>query len=126
MYIIEAIQYAPADQLVSWVQNKNTVRLQPFSIWISLPMHVASGEMTHTTKTDKAGTQHTINISARLKNQTTLPDLLILALKMYDGAILIVGTPDIPVQVNESNTLYINSLSISYTGINPPLILQDF
>lgn len=126
MYIIEAIQYAPADQLVSWVQNKNTVRLQPFSVWTSLPMHVASGEMTHTTKPDKAGTQHTVNISARLKNQITLPDLVVLAVKMCDGTILIVGTPDIPVQANESNTLYMNSLSINYTGINPPLILQDF
>lgn len=125
MKIIESIQYAPADQIVSWIQNKDTVRVQPYGGWIYLPMHVASGEMTHATKPDKAGTQHTINISARLKSQITLLALVILAVKMCDGTILIIGTPDIPVLVNEGNSLYINSLSINYTGINAPLFLIE-
>lgn len=125
MKIIESIQYAPADQIVRWFQWRQSVVVEPYMGWISLPMHVASGEMTHTTKPDKAGTQHNVNISARLKSQTTLPDLVVIAIKMCDGTILIVGTPDIPVQTNESNTLYMNSLSINYTGINAPLFLIE-
>lgn len=124
MKIIESIQYAPADQIVTWFQNNRFVHVQIYGGWTYLPMHVASGEMSHTTKPDKSGTQHTVQISARLIVATTLPDLVVLAVKLCDGTTLIVGTPDIPVQSNESNTLYLHSLAINYTGINPPLISQ--
>lgn len=125
MKIIESIQYAPADQIVSWFENKRFVQVQTYGGWTYLPMHVASGEMSHTTKPDKSGTQHTVQIAARLIVATTLPDLVVLAVKLCDGTTLIVGTPDIPVQSNESNTLYLHSLAINYTGINPPLISQE-
>lgn len=125
MKIIESIQYAPADQIVSWVQNKNTVKVQPYGEWISLPIYVASGELSYSSKPEKAGTQHTIQILARLKEGIYLPELLILSVKLCDGKILIIGTPDIPVQNNFSSTLYMRTISIAHIGINPPLISQE-
>lgn len=125
MKIIESIQYVPADQLVSWVQNKETVRVQTFEPWIKLPMYVASGELSYSSKPDKAGIQHTIQILARLKEGIYLPELLILSVKLCDGTTLIVGSPDIPVQNNFSSTLYMRTISIAHIGINPPLILLE-
>lgn len=125
MKIIKSIQYAPADQIVSWFQNKDKVSVQPYQPWITLPMHVASGELSYSSKPEKAGIQYTIQIIARLKEGIYLPELLILSVKLCDGTTLIVGSPDLPVQNNFTSTLYIRTISITHIGINPPLILQE-
>lgn len=115
------MQYAPADQIVSWFQKKDTVQVQPYLPWILFPIYVASGDMTTSDKNDKAGKLYTVNISARLKEEVNIKELVIIKLNLCDGSSLIIGAPDIPVDLNQSSTLYLSTLSISYTGINPPL-----
>lgn len=121
MKIIESIQYAPADQIVSWFQKKDTVQVQPNLPWILFPIYVASGDMTTSDKNDKAGKLYTVNISARLKEEVNIKELVIIKVNLCDGSSLIIGAPNIPVDLNQSSTLYLSTLSISYTGINPPL-----
>ena len=121
MKLIESIQYAPADQIVRWIPTGDSVVVQPFNEWSDLPMHVVSGEYSHSSKPDKSGRLHTITISARLKEQVSLPELLIIRVKFCNGTNVIVGSPDIPVDVSDNETLFLNTISISHNSITSPL-----
>lgn len=121
MKLIETIQYAPADQIVRWIPTGNSITVQPLNGWSDLPMHVASGEYTHSSKQDKSGRLHTITISARLKDHVDAPELIIVKVKFCDGTNVIVGSPDIPVDISDSNTLFISTISISHSTSHMPL-----
>ncbi len=121
MKLIESIQYAPADQIVRWIPNGNSITVQPLNGWSDLPMHVASGEYTHSSKMDKSGRLHTTSISARLKEKIDAPDLIIIKVNFCDGTNVIVGSPDIPVDISDNNTLFLNTISISHNTSNAPL-----
>ena len=99
MKLIESIQYAPADQIVRWIPTGDSVVVQPFNEWSDLP----------------------ITISARLKEQVSLPELLIIRVKFCNGTNVIVGSPDIPVDVSDNETLFLNTISISHNSITSPL-----
>ncbi|WP_343322297.1 hypothetical protein [Sphingobacterium multivorum] len=121
MKLIESIQYAPADQIVRWIPAGHSITVQPLNGWTELPMHVASGEYTHSSKLDKSGRLHTITISARLKDNVEAPELVIVKVNFCDGTNVIVGSPDVPVDISDNNTLFINTISISHNSITPPL-----
>ncbi|WP_312363936.1 hypothetical protein [Sphingobacterium sp.] len=121
MTLIESIQYAPADQIVRWIPTGNSVTVQPLNGWSDLPMHVASGEYTETSKDDKSGRMNTITISARLKEEVTLPETLIIKVNFCNGTNIIVGSPDIPVYVTYNNSLFLNTLTISYNTFYRPI-----
>lgn len=121
MKLIESIQYAPADQIVRWIPASDSVVVQPFNEWSDLPMHVASGEYSHSSKPDKSGRLHTITISARIKEQIDLPELLIIKVNFCDGTNVIVGSPDVPIDISDSNTLFLNTISISHNTSHPPI-----
>lgn len=120
MKLIESIQYTPADQIVRWIPTGNSVTVQPFDGWSDLPLHITSGEYSHSSKSDKSGTIHTITINARLREHISLPELLIIKVNFCDGSNVVIGSPDIPVEISSSNTLYLNTISISHnTSHNP-------
>lgn len=121
MKLIESIQYAPADQIVRWIPTGNIITVQPLNGWSDLPMHVASGEYTHSSKPDKSGRLHTITISARLKDHVEAPELIIIKINFCDGTNVIVGSPDIPVDLSDNNTLFLNTISISHNSSHAPL-----
>ncbi len=121
MKLIESIQYAPADQIVRWIPIGNSITVQPLNGWSDLPMHVASGEYTHSSKQDKSGRLHTITISARLKEQVSLPELLIIRINFCNGTNVIVGSPDIPVDISDNNTLFLSTINISHNTSHAPL-----
>lgn len=121
MKLIESIQYAPADQIVRWIPIGNSIIVQPLNGWSDLPMHVTSGEYTSSSKTDKSGRLHTTTISARLKEEVILPELLIIRVNFCNGTNVIVGSPDIPVDISDNNTLFLSTINISHNSVTPPL-----
>lgn len=121
MKLIESIQYAPADQIVRWIPTGDNIKVQPLNGWSDLPMHVTSGEYTSSSKTDKSGRLHTTTISARLKEQVSLPELIIIRVNFCNGTKVILGSPDIPVDISDNNTLFLSTINISHNSVTPPL-----
>ncbi|MGJ1417183.1 hypothetical protein [Sphingobacterium multivorum] len=121
MKLIESIQYAPADQIVRWIPTGDSITVQPLNGWSDLPMHIASGEYTYSSKQDKSGRLHTITISARLKEEFDSPELIIVKVNFCNGTNVIVGSPDIPVDISDNNTLFLSTISISHNTSHAPV-----
>ncbi|MNI86368.1 hypothetical protein D3C73_1434590 [compost metagenome] len=64
---------------------------------------------------------NTITINARLKEQVRLPELLIIRVNFCNGTNIIVGSPDIPIDISYSNTLYLDTINIAHNTSYRPI-----
>lgn len=119
--IIKSIAFAPVNKVIEFIQQGHSVQSRAY--WKTIPMHVASGQLTSMSKQEAAGTAYTTNISVRLKESIGMLEHGIFKVELCSGRTLIVGTPDIPVRANENISLSLTSLSITHNSIDPPLEL---
>lgn len=123
LQIIQSIAFVNLNQVISYYPYPTGSVKMTVTEWTDFPMHVASGDIDTSSRTDAPGTSYASTISARLKQDIMLPNAVILKVTLCSGAELIVGTPDIPVRIKKNSSLSRNTLNISYNGFHQPLNL---
>ncbi|MGJ1419975.1 hypothetical protein ACR79T_10140 [Sphingobacterium spiritivorum] len=123
--LINAISYTTIGNITKYTRTAtNKIDVQSDK-WVSLPVVVASGEITISTKKTPAGRIYMSNLSCRLNQEVRIPDQVVLLIGLCDYSALVLGTPDLPVDVNQAETMYLSSLNITHEGINPVDYLQE-
>lgn len=128
IHLIDQIHTTPINQIKSYANHNGKISIA--AQWLDFPMLIASGELTVTSRPDIPGTSYIINITGRFNKQFSAYHhqqhfpACVLRVTLCSGQQLIIGTPDMPVQIATNSTLSTKRFTITYNSIHPPLELQ--
>ena len=122
LQIIQSLAYASIDQIISYYPFPSGSIEAQVTQWQEIPMYPTSGELATVSRTTESGTTYGSNISARIKSEFQLPDAAILKITLCSGEEYIIGSPDIPVRINQSlDITKAPQITINHTSHIPPL-----
>lgn len=120
--IASRIRLARLQDIVNFTDNFDGTATVTTSDWRTLPIHEGSARVTVESNHTNAGRQVRTSITARLKELMQLRCRGILEVTMCNGETYIIGTPDLPVSIDQTNTLTQKSIQINHQNtVFPPL-----
>lgn len=120
--IVSEIHFSRLEDITNFQDNFNgTVQIST-SEWKKLPIYEGSARMSVQQAKTTAGSLTTTNITGRLKSRIVVKCQGILSVKMCDGKIFILGTPDLPVNIDLTITLTQKTFQINHQNTVFPYV----
>lgn len=119
------VRFAKLSEIILYRDNYDGTATITTHAWHTIPFHEGSIRMTIENNDTDAGRQITTNINGRLKQLMHVRCLGILEVTMCNGDTYIIGTPDLPVTIDQTTTLTQKSFRITHQNtVFPPLMAE--